>query len=206
MRRSALVATTSFAFAVPAAAADPPISIHIQPSVATAQDPVQVFGRVNSQRADEVVEVQQLQCRGYGVWLTTETVTTTSFGAWTSGGGVSVTTKFRARWHGFTSGVVSVRVRPFILLDANRRGRLLVIVRGNDYFRSATLQRRVGSRWVRVRAFRLHSAGPASNDALRSTTELKTDVPHGTLLRVVMSQSQVGRCYLPAASSSVRTP
>jgi hypothetical protein len=111
----------------------------------------------------------------------------------------TVTTSFRALWKNSTSNVVTVRARPYIFTDNNHHGRLLVEVRANDYFGHALLQRRAGKRWVRVRTISL-GRGPFG-----SAADLRLRLPRGTRVRIVLSQATVGRCYLPAQTTTVIT-
>ena len=47
------------------------------------------------------------------------------------------------------------RTQPFLPTGKPRRQRRSVIVRANDYFPRALLQRRAGTRWLRIRSFAL---------------------------------------------------
>src|SRR5205814_228542 len=111
----------------------------------------------------------------------------------------NVTTRFRARWRSTTSNVVQVRARPFIFTDNHHHQRLLVQVRANDPFPHAVLQKRVGNRWALVRTFAL------GNGPFGSGADLKVRLPRGTRVRILMTQAQVGRCYLPAQTTTVVT-
>jgi hypothetical protein len=196
MKAAALLGV--LALAAPAAAAAPSISISAQPTVVNATDTVQLFGRIGSGRPGESVQIEMSQCRGYG-WRVLTHAITTSFGAWNASTGPNVTTKFRARWHDATSDIVTVRTRPYILLDNNHRHRLLVIVRANDSFARALLQRRAGTHWLRVRSFAL------GHSFQGSVADLHVRLAAGTRVRVVLTQPQVGHCYLPAAATTVVT-
>src|SRR3954447_4230222 len=122
-----VTALASAATAVGAAQA--PVAISVQPAVVTTDASVQVFGRIPTNRGNEDVSVDSWACGGYGVWMHVATVKTTSLGAWTTTANVDTTTKFRARWRGSSSTAAVVRVRPSILLDVDRRGHLLIVVR-----------------------------------------------------------------------------
>ena len=199
MPAATLAALVTAATAV--GAAEAPVAISIQPAVASANGSVQVFGRVPTNRGDEDVSVESWVCGGYGVWIHVATVKTTSLGAWTTSAFVAATTKFRARWRGTTSNAATVRVRPAILLDLDRRRHLLVVVRGNDSFAHATLQRRRGARWVALRTITL-----GRDSGLGSAADVKLRFARPTKVRLVLTARQVGRCYLPAVSDPITVP
>jgi hypothetical protein len=185
--------------ATAAGAAQAPIAINVQPAVVTTNARVQVFGRIPTNRGDEDISVDSWACGGYGVWMHVATIKTTSLGAWTTTANVDTTTKFRARWRGSSSTAAVVRVRPSILLDVDRRGHLLIVVRGNAPFGHAMLQRRRGNRWVALRTIALdRGAMPESSGA-----DLKLRLARPTTVRLVLTANQVGRCYLPSVSDPV---
>jgi hypothetical protein len=196
--RGVAIGAAALGFAAPAASTAPAISISELPTVVTATNAVQLYGRISSGRPGESVQIEMSECGGYG-WRVLTHAETTSFGAWNASAGPTVTTKFRARWHNATSEVVTVRARPYILLDNHHHRRLLVIVRANDYFARALLQRRAGAGWVRVRSVAL------GHSFQGSVADLRLRLPRGTRIRIVVTQAQVGRCYLPAAATTVVT-
>jgi len=188
----------ALALATPLAAAVSPISISASPAVVHANQSVRLFGRLNTGARNQTVEVEMSECNGYG-WRPVTQAETTTLGAWESSLAPTVTTKFRARWRDSTSNVVTVRARPYIFTDTHQHGRLLLQVRANDYFRSALLQRRAGTRWVRLRKVAL-GRGPFGSGA-----DLRLHLPRGTRLRIVLTQATVGRCYLPAQATTMLT-
>jgi hypothetical protein len=181
--------------AAPLGAAVSPVSISAQPSIVSATTTVRLFGRLSNGRPGQSIQIEMSECGGYG-WRVLTHTETTSLGAWESAAGPTVTTKFRARWHDATSNVATVRTRPDIFLDNHHHQRLLVVVRANDSFERAALQRQSGKRWVRIRSFAL-GRGPFG-----SAADLHVGLARGTRLRVVLTQAQVGRCYLPASTTT----
>ena len=185
--------------ATPAAATPSPLTIAARPTVVNATaEVVQLYGRISGGRPGQSVQIEMSECGGSG-WRVLTRVETTSFGAWNANAGPSVTTKFRARWHNATSNVITVHARPYVFVDNQYHRRLLVVVRGNHYFERALLQRRAGARWLRVRSFALvRSSGDSGAD-------LQVRLARGTRVRILLTQAQVGRCYLPAATTTVVT-
>lgn len=188
----------ALALALPLGAATSAVSISAQPPVVQATIGVHLFGRVANSVPGQTVQLEMSECNGYG-WRVLTHVQTTGLGAWQSDADPNVTTKYRARWRSSTSNVVTVRARPFIFTDNHHHQRLLVQVRANDEFRHAVLQRRAGKRWVLVRTFAL------GNGPFASGADLKVRLPRGTRVRILMTQAQVGRCYLPAQTTTVVT-
>ena len=186
------------ALAAPLAAATSPLSISAEPRVVSATNDVRLFGRLTAGEPGQSIQVEMSECNGYG-WRPFTHVVTTSLGAWEANVGPNVTTKFRARWRTAVSNVVTVRARPYIFTDNHHHQRLLVEVRANDYFRRALLQRQEGKRWVRVRSFAL------GRSTSGSAADVHVNLPLGTRVRIVLTQAEVGRCYLPAETTTVLT-
>ena len=182
--------------AAPLGAATAPLSISARPTVVTAEDTVQLFGRLSNGVTGQTIQIEMSDCNGYG-WRVVDHTETGSLGAWSTEVHPNVTTKFRARWHNSPSTVVTVRARPDIFIDNHHHARLLIQVRANDYFKRALLERRAATRWVRVKTVAL-GRGPFGSGA-----DLHLKLARGTRLRVSLSQTQVGRCYLPASATTV---
>ena len=180
------------------AAATSPISISAAPRVVSATTDVRLFGRLTTGEPGQSVQVEMSECNGYG-WRVLTHAETTSLGAWETSVEPNVTTQFRARRRKATSNVVTVRARPYIFTDNHHHQRLLVEVRANDFIPRALLERQSRKRWIRVRSFAL-GRGPFS-----SAADLHLRLPRGTRVRIVLSQKQVGRCYLPAQTTTVLT-
>jgi hypothetical protein len=173
-----------------------PLSIAVRPAVVTANDAVLLSGRLPNGAVGQEVQIEMSDCNGYG-WRAVDHTETTSLGAWAANVNPNVTTKYRMRWKTSVSNVVTVRVRPDIFIDNHHHGRLLILVRANDYFKRALLERRARTRWVRVKTFVLGRGGFGSG------ADLHLKLPRGTRLRVSLSRAQVGRCYLPASATTV---
>ena len=182
--------------ATPLGATPSPLSISARPTVVTATDSVELFGRLTNGVTGQSIQIEMSDCNGYG-WRAVDHTETTSLGAWAANVEPNVTTQFRARWRNSATHVVTVRVRPDIFIDNHHHGRLLVLVRANDYFKRALLERQAGKRWVRVKTFALGRGGFGSG------AELHLKLARGTHLRVSLSKAQVGRCYIPASATTV---
>jgi hypothetical protein len=186
----------ALALATSLGATPSPVSISVRPTIVTATDTVELSGRLTNGAVGQPIQVEMSDCNGYG-WRAIDHTETTSLGAWASEVHPNVTTKFRARWRDAPSNVVTVRVRPDIFIDNQHHARLLVVVRANDYFKRALLERQAGKHWARVKSFALGRGG------FGSAADLHLKLPRGTHLRVSLSRAQVGRCYLPASATTV---
>jgi hypothetical protein len=186
----------ALALATSLGAAPSPVSISARPTVVTANDSVVLSGRLANGATGQSIQIEMSDCNGYG-WRAVDHTETTSLGAWAVDIQPNVTTEFRARWRTTPSKVVTVRARPDIFIDNHHHARLLVLVRANDYFKRALLERRAGTRWVRVKSFALGRGG------FGSAADLHLKLPRGTHLRVSLNRAQVGRCYLPASATTV---
>jgi len=188
----------AIALAAPLGAATSPLSISARPSIVSATNTVRLFGRLSNGQPGQSIQIEMSECGGYG-WRVLTHTETTSLGAWDVGVDPITTTKFRASWRNATSTVVTVRARPYIFTDNHHHQRLLVEVRANEPFKSALLQRREGNRWVLVRPFTLGRSFSGS------AADLHLRLHRGTRVRIVLTQAQVGRCYLPAQTTTVVT-
>jgi hypothetical protein len=188
----------AIALAAPVGAAVSPVSISARPSVVSATNTVRLFGRLSNGQPGQSIQIESSECGGYG-WRVLTHVETESLGAWDVGVDPNVTTKFRAIWRTATSNAITVRARPYIFTDNHHHQRLLVEVRANDAFKRALLQRQAGKRWVLVRAFALGRSFSGS------AADLRVKLPRGTRVRIVLTKAEVGRCYLPAQTTTVVT-
>jgi len=188
----------AIALAAPLGAAVSPVTISAQPSTVSATNTVRLFGRLSNGRPGQSIQIEMSECDGYG-WRVLTHTETTSLGAWDVGTDPTTTTKFRASWRNATSNVITVRARPYIFTDNHHHQRLLVEVRANDFVRRAILQRQEGKRWVLVRSFALGRSFSGS------AADLRVKLPRGTRVRIVLTKAQVGRCYLPAQTTTVVT-
>lgn len=188
----------AIALAAPLGAVVSPVSISAQPTIVSATNTVRLFGRLSNGRPGQSIQIEMSECGGYG-WRVLTHTETTSLGAWDVGTDPNTTTKFRASWRNATSNVITVRARPYIFTDNHHHQRLLVEVRANDFVRRAILQRQEGKRWVLVRSFALGRSFSGS------AADLRVKLPRGTRVRIVLTKAQVGRCYLPAQTTTVVT-
>jgi hypothetical protein len=182
------------------------ISLDVKPRVANAiYQTIQAYGAVASGQSGETVVIEGFECGGYGIWTSEGKAVTGNGGTWIDKVAVGSTTRFRARWKNGTSDTVTVQARPYIEVLAKPGHVFAVGVNANDFFagRTAVLERLIGGRWLRVRLFKLRRPAESAPFAY-SYANVHAPLPRGTLVRVVLSKSQVGRCYLAGFSDPVR--
>ena len=115
-----------------------------------------------------------------------------------------ITTTYRVRWNNRTSRILTVRVRPSVVLRPNGRGRFVVTITAAREFdgRTGALERfdRRTGRFVRARTIRFDDAGPAGQ--LRVTTAHVRAIAAGTLVRAFFPRSA---CYLAGFSNTLKS-
>jgi hypothetical protein len=204
MRRGLLAGALVFAFAAPAASAPPTITISTNQREVQGNDIFQLTGGVASTRAGEDVLIEAKECGSYAPFHKITSAQTTSGGTWVTQVSLLGTAQLRASWRGGVSDTIGVRVHPWMTLTYRGPGRYFVWIRANDFFGGAraVLERASGNKWVAVKKFtikRQPSAGVASSSGTVSAKFKK-----GTLIRVVLSKAQAGRCYLAGFTNTLK--
>lgn len=201
MRRILLLAAALAAFSVVGiAAAGKPASVSIsaaRPAV-TYGGSVKLFGTVSNHQAGEHVLVLG---RPYAVTAFTSVGSsdTTAKGAWTFMASPQIETSYKAMWNATMSRVVTVKVRPRIVLALSsrtaRRGTFTVEVNGARSFsgKYVLVQRLTPSGAATVKHVTL-GAGSSATFAIRLPR-------HRARVRVVMPSSQAAPGYIAAASN-----
>lgn len=174
------------------------VTIFARPTV-IGEEPVSVYGSVDSGRAGEEVTIQAKDC-GSSFFRAFAGATTQDGGGWSTVIFTRINTTLRAVWNDAASRQVTVRFRTPIHLQRTRRGagfRVGVIgVRKSFWHKRVLVQRRRDGRWTTVKTVVLTAPG---------YTEFSLSVPKGTLLRAVMPLSQAKPCYLGGVSRTLRT-
>jgi hypothetical protein len=182
------------------------ISIAARPTVVTAGiDTVELYGTIASGTAGEDVSVEANECGSHAGFHLIGGTQTAAGGAWLTKPSnlyPAITTVYRARWKDRLSDTITVRVHPQLFLQ-NVKGLFHLTVRAQDIFRGerAVVERLQGRRWVRVKSIVLTSFGGYN---WGGQARFRVSQQHGTPIRVVLPQAQVGRCFLPGFSNIVR--
>jgi plastocyanin len=168
---------------------------------------VTIAGKLSSLQAGQNVDVLEQQC-GSSAQGKAATVATGTGGAYSASVAPVVNTTYAARSKLTTSPNVVVKVRPRVRLAkvaahkysirVTAANKLVGKYAGFQRFNAAT------GRWVSVKVVSLRTASGTAPAVTTSVTFRSTVKP---LLRVraVLSQAQVGSCYLPGTSNTIRS-
>jgi plastocyanin len=173
---------------------------------ATFAAPVTLSGFVSTQAANEAVVVLGQEC-GTPAFRPAGAATTTTGGRWTSVVRPRINTVYQARWRMNESSTATVKVRPRIRLS--RVGsRFTARVTAAQSFTGRTLlfqrYRPAVRRWATVKRVRLGAATTPTAGTFVTTARFRARVRVGWRLRVFLTQTQAGTCYLAAPSNTVR--
>ena len=199
-RLACVVLAAVAALAVTARAATPRFQIVAAPKVVTAGTPVTLFGVAPGGDVGERVDIEGRECGRRDFRLVSGAVTTGG-GIWHTVAVAFRNTTFRARFGGALSPAVRVKSRLPIVVRRLRRNLFRVEVAAPRSFagRRVALERRRGTAWLRVRT------GVLRRVRGRDVATLRVGIPRGVLVRAVMPQSQVGRCYVASYSRTIRS-
>jgi hypothetical protein len=99
-----------------------------------------------------------------------------------------------------------VNVRPRVKLTrlANHRFRATFWAAETLAGKTALFQRQTARGWKTLKTLRLKQTG-ANGPTIISGTTFRSGIAHRRVVRMLITQRQVGNCYLPGWSSNVRT-
>ncbi len=180
------------------------VTIAAQPSVVTYGSQTTLSGAVSSQQTDVKVTVSAEQC-GSNSFKTLTSVTSSSGGTWSTTAKPTARTAYQAKAKSATSPAVTVQVRPQVSLAkiAPHRFRTRVLAAQSFAGRIALFQRRTATGWTTVKSvtLRLISSGPAPT--IVSGKTFRSGIRRGKTVRMLLTQRQVGACYLPGISNTI---
>jgi hypothetical protein len=137
------------------------------------------------------------------------TATTAATGAWSAAVSPTVTTGYAARARGMTSSPIRVGVRPQVSLAklAAHRYQARVLAAQSFAGKKALFQRYRPARgsWSTLRRVLLKAVGTSTTtpSGTVSGRSFRSGVRAGVQVRLVLSQRQVGGCYLPGLSAVI---
>jgi plastocyanin len=168
---------------------------------------VALSGALSTQKTGENIDVLGQQCGSNGA-SKLATVQTTTAGAYTSSAQPLANTAYTAKHQNTSSPAVSVRVRPRLALAkvAAHRFSLKATAAESLAGKYASFQRYNGTlkRWVAVKTLVL-KAGTAAAPAMLSTVSFRSTVKTGLRVRATIAQAQVGSCYAPGISNTIKS-
>jgi hypothetical protein len=134
------------------------------------------------------------------------TVTSDSLGHWSVRVTPRVRTLFQATSGDAQSAPLMVNVRPRVKLTrlAHHRFRTSIFAAQSFAGKRASFQRQTAFGWKTLKTVRLAQTG-ANGPTIISGATFRSGIAHRRVVRVLLTQKQVGNCYLPGWSSTVRT-
>jgi plastocyanin len=165
-------------------------------------------GIVSNTQPNERVTIAAQPC-GATAFSPLATLTTTAGGAYSYAAKPLLTTTFQSKWKNASSPALVVKVRPALRLTRLAATRFAVRVSAAQSFagKYAYFQRYSTSvsRWVTVRRVTLRSTTLGVAPTVVSRAAFRSRVKRRLRVRVLMPQAQVGACYAPGASNTVRS-
>jgi len=184
-----------------------PVTILARSTILGPYDSVTLIGSIDSDKADEIVNIQAKDCRQQS-FRGVAAARTRQGGGWSSEYWPGISTTLRAVWNDAASSEITVRRQPLVNLR-KRTGRQLevMVVSQANFWRKRVLvqrfDRRLGT-WATVKSVVLTETGAAGAYA-RASARFSTSLPGGTLVRAFFPLSQARPCYLAGVSPQLRT-
>ena len=206
--RISLIVVVIAALAVDVAWAGRAPTARVRPALITYGDNIVLRGTVRGAGRGSPAEVLAHAC-GFTKPIVIATVKVGKRGSVRYSASPTLNTVYFIRGKGRTSRGARLQVAPGVSLRKTAESRYQVEVSsgGGSSFegKSALLQRRAGSRWVKVAAIPLKLTSDATALTAVSSGSATASVPRKSTLRAVFPKSQAGRCYHAAASSSIKS-
>lgn len=165
-------------------------------------------GKLSTQQTGENVDVLAQQC-GAPSATKTATVQTTTGGVYNATVKPLMNTAYTTKSKAVTSSVVTVRVRPRLRLTRVAPHRYTLRVFGATSFagKYASFQRYNSTlrRWVALRTVLLKANSTGVAPTVITAGSFRSSVPGGLRVRVTLGQAQVGSCYAPGLSNTIRS-
>ena len=163
-------------------------------------------GVLSSHKVGENVDVFALGCGTNGA-VKVATVQTTTDGAFTASVQPVLNTSYTVRVKNTNSPATAVTVRPRLHLGKTAAHRFSPRVSASTTFagKYTSFQRYTGSRWIYVRTALLRANTTGVLPTVITTASFTSAIRTGVRVRAVVGQAQVGSCYLPGISNSIRS-
>jgi hypothetical protein len=197
--------------AAPAALAAPqPTAVNIaaRPAVVTYGFSTKLLGAVSPPESANVSLAGRacLNAPAGAALASPLTVTSDSLGHWQVRVAPRVRTLFQATSGDAQSPPLMVNVRPRVKLSrlAHHRFRATISAGLSFAGKKASFQRRTSKGWKTMKLVPLRQTG-ANGPTIISGATFRHAIGHNRVVRVLITQRQVGNCYLPGWSSAVRT-
>ena len=187
------------------------LSLSAAPKVLVYGGRSTLSGQLATGLANQKIDIFAQEC-GAAAFTKLATVSTTTGGAYTFAVQPRRNTAYEARFRVLSSTQVPVKVRPKVTLRKLARRKFRVTVLAADLFtgKFVLFQRysSVKRRWITVRSAALR-AGPTLltpiNPTSVSTATFRVKIKARLRVRAYLTQAQVGSCYAPRASATIRS-
>lgn len=198
----------TFRGTVTVTAAPASLSLTAKPVLVIYGSPDLLAGKLSTQQTGENVDVLAQQC-GAPSATKTATVQTTTGGVYSATVKPLMNTAYTTKSKAVASSVVTVRVRPRLRLVRVAPHRYTLRVFGATSFagKYASFQRYNSTlrRWVAVRTVLLKANSTGVAPTVITAGSFRSSVPGGLRVRVTLGQAQVGSCYAPGLSNTIRS-
>lgn len=198
----------TFRGTVTVAVAPASLSLTAKPVLVIYGSPVLLAGKLSTQQTGQNVDVLAQQC-GAPSATKTATVQTTTGGVYSATVKPLMNTAYTTKFKAVASSVVTVRVRPRLRLARVAPHRYTLRVFGATSFagKYASFQRYNSTlrRWVAVRTVLLKANSTGVAPTVITAGSFRSSVPGGLRVRVTLGQAQVGSCYAPGLSNTIRS-
>jgi plastocyanin len=188
--------------------AAPAVSLSVTPKIVVYGRSVTLSGTLASQRSGESLQVLAQPC-GQSAATRIATVTTTTGGAYSFRTKPLKNTTYTVKFKSSSSSAITVKVRPRLRLGkiAPHRYSLRIFAAQSFAGHSATFQRYRPAlrRWVSVKRVLLRVTSTGIAPTVVTAARFRSSVRAGLRVRVVVSRTQVGTCYLAGRSNAIRS-
>jgi plastocyanin len=188
----------------------PPLtsSFTVTPKAVVYGRKVTLAGKLVSQQAGQSLDILEQQC-GASSSTRLATVTTTTAGAFSYQTQPLKQTAYTVKLRNATSSAVTARVQPSVRLSKVARHRYSVTVSAAQSFagKYAVFQRyrRTTKRWVKVKRVLLQANTTGVAPTVITSATFRSRIRARLRVRVVLGQAQVGSCYAPGRSNTIRS-
>ena len=184
------------------------VSLTASPTTLVYGHKVTLSGTLASHQSGQSLDVFAQPC-GKSAATKLATVTTTSGGAYTYQTQPLEQTTYTVRSKNSTSSAATIKVHPRLRLGKIARHRYSIRVYAAQSFagKYATFQRYRSSvgRWVKVKRVLLRANTTGVAPTVITSARFRSRIHARLHVRVVLGQAQVGSCYLPGRSNTIRS-
>jgi hypothetical protein len=199
----AALVMTPVALAAPGPTA---VTIAAQPTVVVYGTQTMLSGKVAPAAQHVKVTVYEQACGSSSLKAVT-TAQTIADGSWTTIAKPNVRTDYQAKAKSATSTKTTVQVRPYIVLQKVGPHKFHTEATAGQSLdgRVALFQRRTSTGWKTVKSVVLKTlrSGPAPTVVTAAT--FTSGITKRHTVRIFLTHKQVGACYLPGSSNTLRT-